>query len=78
MVDELAEVREVVQDGVRRIISGDEWDDLVDRGETPELIRIVNPNGDLLTLTASEAVQLGFADGQAESLDEVLDSVEAL
>ena len=75
MVDELAEVREVVQNGVRRIINGDEWDDLVDRGETPELIRIVNPSGELLTLTASEAVQLEFADGPAESLDEVLDKI---
>ncbi|MCP3920864.1 MAG: hypothetical protein GY711_35500 [bacterium] len=75
MVDPEAEVREVRQSGVRRVISGHEWDDLVDRGTPPELIGVVNHQGELMALTASEAVRLEFVDGVAETLEDVLEKI---
>jgi membrane-bound serine protease (ClpP class) len=62
--------------GELRLISKSEWDD---RAMTPEgrphRVRTVNEEGRLLALSGAEAVELGFADGLAESLEAVFDKI---
>ncbi len=77
MVDTNVEVREVRIDGVRKLISGKEWDDARASGNPPELVRTIARRGELLSLSASEAVELGFADGLASSLAEVIEKIGA-
>lgn len=77
MVDSNVEVREVRIDGARRLITGKEWDDARAGGDPPELVRTIVRRGELLSLSASEAVELGFADGLAENLGEVLEKIGA-
>ncbi|MEO1698383.1 MAG: hypothetical protein AAFU73_13875 [Planctomycetota bacterium] len=72
MIDVETEVRRVRTDAGLELISGDEWNDLVDRGEAPELVRTIVPAGEMAAFTGEEAVRLGFADALAESVDEVL------
>lgn len=72
MIDPSTEVRRVRVDGLERLMGGTEWDDLVARGEAPELIGTVVPEGTLLALTGAEAISFGFADAVAEDLDELL------
>lgn len=72
MIDPDTEVRRVRIDGMEELVSGDEWFDLADRGEEPELLGVVVPKGRLWALTGTEAVEYGFTDAVAESLDEVL------
>ena len=59
-------------DGVEELISGQEWDDLNARGEAPERIATVVPDTELLTVTGAEAIEYGFADALAETVDDVL------
>ena len=75
MVDESMEVREVRIDGVLRVIDGKEWGDLRMSGSAPELVRTIVREGELLNATGSEAVSLGLADGEAASLEEVLERI---
>ena len=72
MIDPSTEVRRVRVDGLERLMGGNEWDDLVARGEAPELIGTVVAEGTLLALTGAEAISFGFADALAETADEVL------
>ncbi len=72
MIDPATEVRRVRTDGLERLMSGTEWDDLVARGEAPELIGTVVPEGTLLALTGSEAISFGFADAVAETTESLL------
>jgi membrane-bound serine protease (ClpP class) len=72
MVDADAEVRQVKIDGELRLVTGDEWNSLRETGANYELVRVVLPRGKLLNLTAREAVELGFVDGIADTLDEVI------
>ena len=72
MIDPGTEVRRVKIDGIEQDISGIRWDDLVAKGETPELIRTVVPEGTLLALTGAEAIEFGFADAMAESTETLL------
>ncbi|MCZ6598587.1 MAG: hypothetical protein O7B99_13170, partial [Planctomycetota bacterium] len=73
MVDIKLHVRLVKVDGVQRVVSNKEWNDLRQRGDDTELVRTICTETKLLNLTGSEAVELGMADGLAESLDEVID-----
>ena len=73
MVDPAIEAREVRIDGERRVITGQEWDDLSQRNEQPELLRTLVRRGELLSLISSEAIELGIADGLADDLAEVLE-----
>lgn len=73
MVDSSIEVREVLVLGERRLVSREEWDDLVERREAFELVRTVSPAGKLLNVTGREAVELGLAEGLAESRAELLE-----
>jgi membrane-bound serine protease (ClpP class) len=72
MVDAEAEVRQVKIDGELRLVTGDEWNSLRESGANAELVRVVLPRGKLLNLTAKEAVELGFVDGIADGLSEVV------
>jgi membrane-bound serine protease (ClpP class) len=73
MIDERFVVRRVRDaEGVTRLMGGTEWDDLVQQGREPELLSTVSRDGEMLTLTASEAVALGFANGIAADEGEVL------
>ncbi|MEM9379647.1 MAG: hypothetical protein AAGB93_06810 [Planctomycetota bacterium] len=72
MIDPETEVRKVRIDGVERLISGREWDDYVVRGDEPELVGTLVAEGELWALTGTQAVQYGFADALAETVDEVL------
>jgi len=75
MVDEGVEVREVRIDGELRVIDGVEWGDLRMSGRPPELVRTLVLEGELLNATGVEAVSLGLADGEAASLEEVIERI---
>ncbi|TDJ70352.1 MAG: hypothetical protein E2O39_10170 [Planctomycetota bacterium] len=77
MVDAGIEVVEVRRDGLKELITGQEWDDFILSSDTPERMRTICKRGELLNLTASEAVEFGFADATAESLGEVLEKIGA-
>ncbi|MEZ6013813.1 MAG: hypothetical protein R3F49_01750 [Planctomycetota bacterium] len=73
MIDERIVVRRIRDEaGVVRLMSGVEWDDLVRQGKEPELVSTVSRAGEMLTLTATEAVALGFADAIVADEGEVL------
>lgn len=72
MVDPEAGVRRVRIDGLARLLSEQEYEDLRSRGEVFELLETIAAPGTLLSLSGAQAVELGFADGLAGSLDEVL------
>lgn len=75
MVDEDVEVREVLVDGERRLITGKEWDDAREKGEAPELVSTIVQRGKLLSLSAEQANRYGLSDGLAEKLDEVVEKL---
>jgi membrane-bound serine protease (ClpP class) len=77
MVDSEVGVREVKIGGVARLMTQTEYDDARQRGEPLEVVRTIVPQGELLSLSGSQAVDLGLADGLASSLSEVLDKVGA-
>jgi membrane-bound serine protease (ClpP class) len=70
-------VRQVREAGELRLITESEWDDARMRGDPPELVRTIVRTGNLLSLSGAEAVELGLADGLAESAEEVLDKIGA-
>ncbi len=75
MVDRDLEVRQVKIDGVLKLISGKQWDDAREQGQAPELVRTIVQRGKLLSLSADEAVEFGFADGVADKLTDVLEKL---
>ncbi|QDV07695.1 hypothetical protein Poly30_32240 [Planctomycetes bacterium Poly30] len=72
MIDPETEVRRVKIEGVEQLISGVQWNDMVGRGEAPELVGTVVRQGELWAITGREAIQYGFADALAETVEEVL------
>jgi membrane-bound serine protease (ClpP class) len=78
MIDRQVGVRLVQDpDGTQRVITDSEWDDARMKGNPPVLVRTIAQSGELVALTGPEAVALGFADGVAETLDDVLAKVGA-
>ncbi len=77
MIDSEIDVLRVRIDGELRYVSRAEWSDMREKGEPGELIGTFSPAGDLLSLTAMEAVATGFADGIAETLQDVLEKAGA-
>lgn len=75
MVDADVEVRRVKVDGESRLVTGDEWDALRQTDAEHEMLETIVPRGKLLNLTAKRAVELGLADGIADSLPAVLAKV---
>jgi len=71
MVDPEVEVLEVRVEGIAKLISSRELDDLRTRGVELEFLRTVDARGELFNATGSQAVELGLADGLAESLQEL-------
>jgi membrane-bound serine protease (ClpP class) len=78
MVDPSVGVRQVREkNGELRLITFSEWDDLrvTGSGDPPELVRTIATPGQILALSGTEAVELGLADGIADSLNEVLEKI---
>ena len=71
MVDPSLEVVELLIDGFPSLKTSIEYDDLRRKGEQPEFVRTVVASGTLLNLNGKEAVQLGMADGVADSRDKL-------
>ena len=75
MVDPDVEVRRVRVGLEERIVGETEWDDLRDQGAEVKLIATLSPRGELLNLTAEEAVRTQMANGKADTFDAVLASI---
>jgi membrane-bound serine protease (ClpP class) len=73
MVDESVEVLLVEVDGLRRVVSGTEWDDLRARGADAKLVRTIADSQTLVALTAGEALEYGFSDGTVADLEELVE-----
>lgn len=71
MVDPNSRVYQIRRDGELELVSGQEWDDLRAGTPVPELVATISGPGTVLNLSAKRAVELRFADGIAESLDEL-------
>jgi|688.fasta_scaffold00475_41 membrane-bound serine protease (ClpP class) len=71
MVDPNARVYQIRREGELELVSGQVWDDLRAGSQVPELVATISGPGQILNLSARRAVELRFADGIAESLDEV-------
>ncbi len=72
MVDPEIEVVRLRVDGEERLVSLREYDDLRAKGLQPEFLGTVVASGNLLAVTGTQAVDLGIADGLADSLEEVV------
>lgn len=75
MVDPEVEVLEVRVDGELRLISAVALEDLRKRGDEVRFERTVCARGELFNATGREAVELGLADGLAESIGEVIGKI---
>lgn len=75
MVDADVEVRRVKIDGEARLVTGDEWDALRQTNAELVMLETIVPRGKLLNLTAKRAIELGLADGIADTLPAVLAKV---
>ncbi len=73
MIDSELRVVQVRIDGELRYLTSVEWSNLREQGTTGQLERTISAQGELLTLTGPEAVEMGFVDGIAESLAIVLE-----
>jgi membrane-bound serine protease (ClpP class) len=72
MVDPKIEVVRLEIEGALQIVSATEYDDMRARGLQPAFRGTVVSAGSLLAITGTQAVDLGLADGLADSLDEVV------
>jgi membrane-bound serine protease (ClpP class) len=75
MVDSAAGAYQVKDESGLRVITGREWDDARLSGHPPELVRTIARPGELVNLSAAEAVELSFADGLADDLPQVLEKI---
>ncbi|MDP6849902.1 MAG: NfeD family protein [Planctomycetota bacterium] len=71
-VDSSIELKRVSHRGEQKVVSGQEFHDLLQKGETPRFLETVCAAGDLLTLTAEQAIEFGYCDGMATDIDSVL------
>ncbi len=76
MVDPEARVYQIRREGELMLVSGSEWDDLRGKPDVPELVATIAGPGQILNLSATRAVELRFADGIAETLEEVAAKVD--
>jgi len=77
MVDASIEVVEVRRSGVPELVTRGAYDDALEQGERLEFVRVVVREGELLNLIGPAAVELGIADGLAETRDELLAKIGA-
>jgi membrane-bound serine protease (ClpP class) len=73
MVNADVEVLLIEEDGMERLVSGSEWDDLLEKEAEARLVRTIADSETLVALTAEEALEYGFADGLADDLRDVLE-----
>jgi membrane-bound serine protease (ClpP class) len=73
MVNADVEVLLIEQNGMERLVSGTEWDDLLEQEAEARLVRTIADSETLVALTAEEALEYGFADGLADDLKDVLE-----
>ena len=73
MVNADVEVLLIEQSGMERLVSGTEWDDLLEQEAEVRLVRTIADSETLVALTAEEALEYGFADGLADDLKDVLE-----
>jgi len=78
MVDDEVGVKEVGPEGERRLMTQNEYDDALARGEDLEDVRTVVERGKLASFSGTQAVELGLADGIADTLDEALEEMGAV
>ncbi len=71
MVDKDIKVVEVMEEGKKKFIEPQ------DRKQGQSVVRTLKESGKLLTLTAAQAVDCGIADGRANSLEELLNTLGA-
>ncbi|RMH01357.1 MAG: hypothetical protein D6702_11755 [Planctomycetota bacterium] len=71
-VDNRIELQRVSVRGEIRIVNREEYEELLQRGESPSFLDLISPAGKLLTLTTREALDYGFADGVAAGREELL------
>ncbi len=74
-VDNEVELQRVSVRGEVRIVSGEQYDQLLQNGEQPSFLEMICASGELLALTSEEALELGFCDGIAVDRDGLLDSL---
>jgi len=75
MVDSDVGAYQVRDGSTLRVMSAQQWADARASGNPAELVRTIARPGEILNLTASQAVELGFADGLADDLAQVLDKI---
>lgn len=73
MVDPAVEVVLIEENGLERLVSGEEWDQLSASGAPVTRKATVSAAGSLLTLTAEEAVRHGIADGLCRDLPDLVE-----
>jgi ClpP class serine protease len=71
MVDKDIRVVEVIEDGKKKFIEPQ------DRKQGQSVVRTLKESGKLLTLTAAQAVDCGIAEGRANSLEELVNTLGA-
>lgn len=64
-VDASAELKKISLEGEIRVVSGQEYSDLVAQGRAPRFLETIDSREDLLVLTPDRARELGFCDGIA-------------
>lgn len=72
MVEPRVEVQQVRIDNELRLVADEDWDSLRASATPYEVVRTVDGRDKILNLSAQEAVELRFADGIANKLDDVL------
>jgi membrane-bound serine protease (ClpP class) len=76
MVDRMVGAKQVrTKDGELRVLTAGEFDDQRNDVENVQLVHTIAERGSLVSLSGSEAVRFGLADGVADSLDDVLNMV---
>lgn len=66
-VDPSVIVRRVVVDSEERLVTDRAFQNLLEQGARPRVLEVVCAEGDLLVLSPSEAVAVGWCEGQVES-----------
>lgn len=75
MVDRDVHAKEVRLGAELKIVTAQEFEDAQARGDRIQLVRTVSAPGDLLNLTGREALSVGFAEGLAETAEEVVEKI---
>ena len=75
-VDRRVELKLVYADGRRRMVSGSEYADMRERGESPQFLETIDSAEELLVLTPERAKEVGYCDGVASDRAALLASLQ--